>query len=243
MIVKLQPDGWEVIYQRAHGLLAVKLASHWREYERGPYWVDLLAAITQHDNNQKEVRDGSQLTQLGAPADFMVVRSSALEQARRVVDDASYQGRYVALMTSMHTSYIYRSKGENDSAFAAFLDEQKIAQKRWMLGLGLKKVEAERDYAIMQWCDRCSLILCEGEIPADARRLEVTPLPDGENSFIWQREDQALTVEPWPFATNVVEVSVEVSRLSQLEFESSDALYAALKEAPTTVRSWTFSKK
>lgn len=46
MIVNLKQSGWEVIYHRAHGLLAVKFASHWRAEERNPrYWVDLLAAI------------------------------------------------------------------------------------------------------------------------------------------------------------------------------------------------------
>ncbi len=152
MIVTLQADSWEVIYQRAHGLLAVKLASHWRGDARGPHWVELLAAITQHDNNQKEFSGRGYLNAIGAPADFMIAGGSPLEQAKTAVDDASYKGRYVGLMTSMYTPYIYRSKRESDKAFATFLDEQEALQKSWRRALRPSRGDAERDYAIMQWC-------------------------------------------------------------------------------------------
>jgi len=243
MIVTLQPGGWEVIYQRAHGLLAVKLASHWRSDERGPRWVELLAAITQHDNNQKEFGGSTYLNAIGAPADFMIADGSPLEQARQVVGDASYQGRYVALMTSMHTSYIYRHKREGDEAFAAFLNEQAALQKSWRRALGLSKGDAERDYAIMQWCDRCSLILCQNELPSDRRRLEVAVAPGGEHSYIWQRDDQSVGLEPWPFDEARFEVSVEAALLTQLRFRKDEELHAALAEAPTHVKSWVFVKE
>lgn len=243
MIVTLQADGWEIIYQRAHGLLAVKLASHWRNDERGPHWVELLAAITQHDNNQKEFGGRGYLNAIGAPADFMIAGGSPLEQAKQVVDDASYQGRYVALMTSMHTSYIYRSKLESDEAFATFLSEQEALQKRWRRALGLSKGDAERDYAIMQWCDRCSLILCQNELPSDGRRLEVAVTPGGEPSYIRQRDDKSVGLGPWPFDAARFEVSVEAALLTQLRFGSDEELHAALAAAPTHVKSWVFAKE
>lgn len=241
MIVNLRPEGWEIIYHRAHGLLAVKLASHWRQREKNPYWTELLAAITQHDNNQKEFRQDNYLTLLGAPADFMMSSGSPLEQARAVVSDASYQSRYVALMTSMHTSYIYRSRAEEEG-FAAFLTEQTELQRRWRRALGLKKAEAERHYAVMQWCDRLSLILCESELPTDSRRLEVTPLPSGERSYIWGREDGTLGLEPWPFADPQVEVAVEARTVERLQFRDDKDLQRALAEAPTQVKTWRFTE-
>lgn len=241
VIVNLTNDGWETIYQRAHGLLAVKLAAHWRQDERGPFWVDLLAAITQHDNNQKEFRGDNYLTLVGAPADFMIASGSPLEQAKSVVDDASYQGRYVALMTSRHTTTIYAAKREEEG-FATFLDEQKELQKKWQRALKLSKADVKRDYAVMNWCDRCSLILCQRELPSDSRRLEVTGLPSEETSYIWERADKTVGLEPWPFQSDRFEVGLEVSLLSQLKFASDEELRAALKDAPTEVRSWTFVK-
>ena len=243
MIVTLQADGWEIIYQRAHGLLAVKLASHWRSDERGPHWVELLAAVTQHDNNQKEFGGSTYLNAIGAPADFMIAGGSPLEQAKQVVDDASYQGRYVALMTSMHTSYIYRSKRHSDEAFAAFLSEQEALQKSWRRALKLSKRNAERDYAIMQWCDRCSLILCQSELPSNGRRLEVAVTPGGEPGYIRQRDDGSMGVEPWLFEEARFEVSVEATLLRQLQFSSDEELHAALAAAPTYIKSWVFAKE
>ncbi len=241
MIVTYTKDGWEVIYQRAHALLAAKFAYSWREQDRGSHWIDLLAAITQHDNNQPELSN-DQLTPQGAPADFMLADGSPLEQAQQVVDDASHQGRYVALMTSLHTSYIYQAKAREDPTFAAFLEEQGQAQERWRRALGLKKAEMERDYAVMQWCDRLSLILCKNELPEDERRLEVTRLPDGASSFVWQRADESVRVEPWPFGPDELELGVETSVLTQLSFKNPEVLREALDATPTRVKSWSFRK-
>lgn len=240
MIVNLQPGGWEVIYQPAHALLAVKLALHWRLSERGPYWTELLAAITQHDNQQKAFRGANYLNAIGAPADFMIADGSPLEQARSVVAEASYQGRYVALLTSMHTTHIYAAKREQDAAFAAFLDEQEAQQRAWRRALKVTKRDAERDYAVVGWCDRCSLILCRNELPSEARQLEIAATPEGEHSYIWQREDDTLEVDPWPFEDASFEVSVEAKELTQLHFDGDEALRAALTDASTQVKRWTF---
>jgi hypothetical protein len=242
MIVNLQPGGWEVIYQPAHALLAVKIASHWQLSERGPYWTELLAAITHHDNHQKAFSGTNYLTAIGAPADFMIADGSPLEQAKSVVAEASYQGRYVALLTSMHTTHIYAAKRERDAEFAAFLDEQETQQRVWRRALKLTKEDAERGYAVMGWCDRCSLILCQDELPSEGRRLEVAVTPKGAHSYIWRREDETLGVDPWPFEDAPFEVSVEAKELTQVQFGSDKALRAALAEAPTHVKRWTFAK-
>ena len=242
MIVNFINDGWEVIYQRAHALLAVKLAHTWRKQDHSSYWVDLLAAIAQHDNDQPDL-GVDQLTPQGAPADFMIASGSPLKQARQVVEDAAYQGLYVALMTSLHTSYIYRDKTESDSDFATFLEEQAQAQERWRRALGLKKAEVERDYAVMQWCDRLSLVLCKNELPEDERRLEATRMPDGKGSFVWQRADRSVGVEPWPFEPVEVEFGVETRVLTQLSFKNPEVLREALNAAPTRVKSWSFRKQ
>ena len=94
----------------------------------------------------------------------------------------------------------------------------------------------------MNWCDRLSLILCQRELPSDARRLEVAPVPGEGASFIWERPDKTVGLEPWPFREERFEVGLEVTVLSQLRFGSDEELKAALKEAPTEVRSWTFVK-
>ena len=52
MIVNSTPAGWQIIYQQAHALLAAQLAWHWAPTLPPDRWVGLLAAITQHDDEQ-----------------------------------------------------------------------------------------------------------------------------------------------------------------------------------------------
>lgn len=106
----------------------------------------------------------------------------------------------------------------------------------WRRALKLNKGDAEKDYVIMQWCDRCSLILCQDELPVDERRLEVTPLPDGTHTYIWRRADQMIGLEPWFFAGNRFEVSVGAAHLEQLRVKNDGELHAALADAPTEVK-------
>jgi Protein of unknown function (DUF3891) len=168
----------------------------------------------------------------------------------------------VALLTSMHVYELYKSKQGSSKELEVFLAELKNNQKRWRKSLGLSDKQAKADYALMLWCDRCSLILCQDEIPASERRLEVQRGPTGTHHFLWQREDKTLGVEDWPFEddssknssskngsskndsskNNEFSVSVEVHQLKQLRFESEAELRKVLREAEIEFRSWTFRK-
>jgi len=243
MIVQLTRTGWNVIYQPAHGLLATKIAYRWRRENRSPFWVDVVAAITQHDNNQRDFEGDTHLTDLGAPRSFTVDKGGVgetLEQPRRRIAEAKRQGRYVALLTSMHLTTIY-ARGQS-AEMDAFLDEQEAAQKGWRRSLGVTKAQAERDYAVMIWCDRCSLILCQEEVPQAGRRLEVQRGPDGAPHYLWEREDGTLGVDPWPFEVDDFEVGVDVTHLEQLKFASDEELLGALERAPVELRTWRFRR-
>ena len=246
MIILLTDTGWDVIYQPAHALLASKFAYYWRRSERSPYWPELLAAIAQHDNHQRGGAGEVALTDAGAPQGFTVSSGeseiSSLEQPRMVIAESLYQGRYVALLVSMHMSVLYEPKRGESKELDAFLDEQQDNQAKWRRALKVKKAQAERDYRVMIWCDRCSLILCQSQVPANNRQLEVQLTPQGEPSFLWQREDETLSVTPWLFEPDEFEISVEVSKLAQLEFASEEALELALEEATIEVKTWRFVK-
>ncbi len=94
----------------------------------------------------------------------------------------------------------------------------------------------------MQWCDRLSLILCQQELPADERFLEISKGPDGERYDIMQRQDQLVTVKPWPFEDDQFTVNVEAAQLSQVKFKNSTELSKALQNAPIEILEWTFVK-
>lgn len=245
MIVLLTDVGYDIVFQPAHGLLAAKIARHWRRAERPRHWLELLSAIAQHDNNQRDFRGRSKLTEAGAPRGFTVSSGesdlSDLAQPRRTLQDAFFQGRYAALMVSLHTSTLYEPKRGESGELDAFLDEQRDNQKRWRRDLGLRKREAEHDYRLMLWCDRASLILCQDQIPAGGRQLEVQQTPGGQQSFL-RREGDAVVVEPWPFEADEFTVEVEVHRLERLWFESDEELLDALVASEVRYRSWNLRK-
>ena len=70
MIVKYTDSGWEVITQRAHGLLAAEIAAQWKHNIRTERWTETLLAIAEHDDAQVELQRTNLLTPQGGPVDF-----------------------------------------------------------------------------------------------------------------------------------------------------------------------------
>ncbi|MFD1186310.1 DUF3891 family protein [Pontibacter rugosus] len=237
MIVNTIPEGWEVIYQQAHGMLAAQLAYHLKPELQCKNWVDTLVAIANHDNRQHTWRGKDGLTPAGAPADF-TLQPNTLEQAKKLMHDVRFQSRWVALLTSMHMSYLYESRRGESKATNAFLNDQQELQKSCRESLQQSLKETQQAYAIMQWCDRLSLILCRNELPADERQLEITTGPDGKPYFLQQQQQRWIKVEPWPFAAQQLEVQVEYRVLRQLQFKNDGELAKALHQAEVKYKKW-----
>ncbi|MEH2060656.1 MAG: DUF3891 family protein [Nostoc sp.] len=245
MIVNATPYGWKVIYHRAHALLAAQLAGHWKRQDAPVRLYETIAAISHHDDLEKEWEEDS-LTEAGAPKDFTLNtdndQNNGFQKLANLAKNARYRGRWVALLISMHISRLNEPSRGKSPAFDDFLDEQLQNQQHWRSELGIKKDEVDSAYAFMQWCDRLSLILCQQELPADERFLEISKGPDGERYDIMQRRDQLVTVKPWPFQEKQFTVNVEACDILQVKFESNAELTQALQSAPIKVLEWTFVK-
>jgi hypothetical protein len=241
MIVNYTAAGWQVIYQQAHALLAAQLLHQWPAFLPLDRWVGLLAAAAQHDDGQRRWDGHYALTPTGAPADF-TMKEFALEQATELMREAQFQGRWRSLLTSMHLSFLYEELRGQNARTDAFLDEQQQCQQRWRRELKLRKAEAQQAYALLQWCDRLSLILCRRELPEMERALEISLGPDGRRYDVRQRADQLVQVTPWPFAAPEFAVAVEASALAQLQFQTDEELSAALKAAPIETLRWTLQR-
>lgn len=243
MIVNYTPAGWQIIYQQSHALLAAQLAWQWPPFGPADRWVGLLAAITQHDDEQRPWDGHYGLTPTGAPADFTMVDFS-LEQATGVLRAARFQGQWRSLLTSMHLSFLYESMRGQNKELDAFLDEQKADQQRWRKELSISKADTQQAYDLMQWCDRLSLILCRHEIPEMGRTLEISRGPDGQR-YDLTRPDPAgpVIITPWPFAATRFTVSVEANVLTQLQFKDDAELAAHLKQGPIETLRWELAKK
>jgi hypothetical protein len=239
MIVNMQADGWEIIYHRAHALLAAQIAAHWQPSKSPLRITDTIAAISHHDDLEKEWEQ-DQLTEAGAPKDFTLEKQkTSVEKLNQHIEAALYRGRWVALLTSMHTCFLHQSKEPKD--IADFIQEQKRLQQVWLKELGVTQVEANSSYQFMKWCDRMSLILCQQQIPDNQRQLEINDGPDGRKYYI-VRSESGLSVVPWCFKEDKIKVYVETSHLSQISYKNNQELTAALKNAPRQYQEWILAK-
>lgn len=242
MITNLTENGWEVIYHRAHALLAAQLAGQWHRQDRPERLIETVAAISHHDDLEREW-EGNHLTPAGAPLDFTLDTKVDLKRLRKLTKDAQYRGRWVAMLISMHTSFLLEGKRGESADLDSFLDEQLEHQEKWRKELKISKKEAEKAYAFFQWCDRLSLILCKHELPAGQRALEISVGPDGKRYDVIETSDGNVTVKPWPFAEKQLTVNVEACYLNQMKFGDNAELTEALQTAPIKLLEWTFVKE
>jgi hypothetical protein len=243
MIVNMTKDGWDIIYQRAHALLAAQLAGQWKRTSSPVRLYETIAAISHHDDLEREWV-GSHLTENGAPLDFTLSKTTpevSLVKLKKHLEESCYRGRWVLMLISMHICYLNQNKEITYQELQDFLETQLKDQARWQQELGITKEEADRSYQFMQWCDRLSLILTQKQVPDDGRALEITHGIDQQRYDLRCLEDGHLTVEPWPFENNEFTVNVESCHLSELKYDSDEALTKALKQAPITSLEWTFT--
>ncbi|MGG6293776.1 DUF3891 family protein [Leptolyngbya sp. AN02str] len=245
MIVNLTETGWQIIYHRAHALLAAQIAGHWRRSDAPERLYETIAAISHHDDLEKE-KEHYELTPAGAPLDFTLAAGSnpddEIEQLKQHIVDARYRGRWVTFLTSKHVSFLNQGKKGSSKQWDEFLAELSQQQEEWRKELGIEKDEAERAYQFMRWCDRLSLILAQQQIPDAGRALEITSGIDGQRYDIRQLDNEYLTVEPWPFEDEQFTINVEACCLEKLKYETQQSLITALEKAPVEVLEWTFSK-
>ncbi|MDX2137529.1 MAG: DUF3891 family protein [Chloroflexota bacterium] len=243
MIVNAVSEGWEVITQRAHALLAAQLIAPWHIAERPPRWVEILAALVQHDDEENYWEQTDHLSELGSPLNFdRIGIERAMVKERRVITSAYEQDTWVGLLISRHNTYIYEDLYDTDKRLTAFLDEQADNQKRWLKQLGIKRDELEAAYTFMNWGDRLSLILCQRQLPDKERRLEITIGPGGQRYEVFQHKDGTVGLEPYPYAEDELTFSVNKRILTQPQFKDTVEFRKAVDAAPVELYTWTFKR-
>jgi len=237
MIVNYTAFGWEVITQRAHGLLAAQVAAQWKHSIRTERWIETLLAIAEHDDAQVELERGNLLTAQGGPVDF---KMKAFEQhhCSQTMDFALSKSRYIALLCSMHLGFIYGKECADNPDAAKFIKEQHAFQKQWRKELNLSVSETKRDYRLLEWCDSLSLLLCQHDNQPEARSVEISNGPEDRQYQLIQPGPGILTVEPWPFEQDHFEIYFEVRLIPQLEFKSTEQFRSAFRQAKVSEKRW-----
>lgn len=241
MIVNYIETGWEVVTQRAHGIVAAQVAMHWKAKERPKRWMETLLAIAEHDDAEVEL-DGEQLiTETGGPLNF-AMKQFDLQHCHELSMLTITKSRYIALLVSMHMEFLHRDEESSDKQAREFLERQRQMQAVWRKELGIDKKEADRIYYLLEWCDAFSLLLCRRQIQPEKRGIEISTGPDGTVYQLFETEDKVLTVDPWPFETGRFTVCFESREINQLKFDSSAEFREAFIHAAVTENEWTIIK-
>ena len=111
-------------------------------------------------------------------------------------------------------------------AVAAYLGAERALQAG--LSAGLDPAEVARNRALLRCWDSFSLALCLPHLPW---RLEGVPAAAGEATIVLDGAGEAVTVDPWPFRDDRVELACEGRRLEG-RFSDEAVLHATLAEAP-----------
>lgn len=240
MIVNNTNSGWQIIFQKAHGLLAAAIAQHWKVAQRPQRWMETLIAIADHDDNQHRWSGKFHLTAQGAPQDFSLKRCD-LQQAQSITSSAKFKSSWIALLISKHVDYLY--KEEKDKDIRGFLKEEQVFRKETLSKNKISQEALDGAYNLLHWCDRCSLILCKGQIPPDEKALEIFSGPEQEEYYISQRNnDKSVKVVPWPFEPDEFKISLETRFLASLTFKSDEELKNAIERSEIDAIEWHFRK-
>ncbi|MBB01232.1 MAG: hypothetical protein CMJ47_01150 [Planctomyces sp.] len=244
MIVTNVEQGWEIVFQTAHGVLAGAIAGHLKEEWRSKFWPYTLAAIIGHDDFKETFEEGQSVyvTEVGAPRDFQLVSMKSeqrVDENRRRLIEAYRKHRWIGLLQSQHIDNLY-SGNDVSSDLNDLLAQEKKRRPQVLKELGMKKKELAQAYETLQWCDRCSLILCQQKLPAMERKLEIMTTAAGAEYSISEPSPGTVHVDPWPFRDKQFSVELDVYCLSKLAFQDDAELEQALIGCEPEFRVWNF---
>lgn len=241
MIVNYTDKGWEVITQRAHGLMAAQIAMEWRKKDRPDRWPETILAIAEHDDASIELEADDLLTPQGGPVNFKM-KKFELEHCRRLQHFSVSKSRFIALMCSIHMTFLHQNEAENNPVVESFLNEQAKLQTKWRKELSIGKKEANRVYGLLEWCDALSLLLCQHEVQPENRVIEVSQGPDNKQYKLVQKTNGALSIKPWPFEPTSFKLNIEYRVIEKLQFKDGDEFKTEFLKAPVKEKSWTLQK-
>ena len=160
MIVNYNSLGWQIITQRAHGLLAGQICARWKLSNQPEYWFDTLVATTEHDDVYNEFEKKPLIDDNGAPINFKET-SFDLQACQRQIDMALTKSRFITLLVSRHIDFTH---GENPLA-GDFITTLKNKEKKWVKEADVTRGDLDRTYELLEFCDAFSLLICQGQVP------------------------------------------------------------------------------
>lgn len=236
MIVNYTEKGWQIITQRSHGLLAAQICAQWQEKDRPQRWIETLTATAEHDDVFNEFEDNDLLDENGAPLDFKLSEFE-LEKSQCLIDMAETKSAYNALLISRHIHFVHGSNPRSKT----FLKKLRSQEKQWLKVAETTELEVLKSYELLEFCDAFSLLLCQGLIQPEGRKIEISNGPDHKSYEMYQKGD-CLIVTPWPFVKSSFQVSYETRTIQQLSFGTAKELQTSIKATKVVTQRITLAK-
>lgn len=251
MLHREDPEGLIVITQPVHAWIAAQLARNWGNERFGAFapWEEVCLGAEQHDIGMTAWERAPTLNpRTGRPYNFMNMPVSehvrGWTQAGRL---ALVQGRYTALLTSLHGTGLYeryhdwtRDTAEEAQSVRDYLKAEYAFQEDLLGTLRDDPAYAPhataeavgRNRRLVTVWDHLSLALCHGvrtsnsvpDVPTATDPVTLTLAPIGGDPL-------QVTVDPWPFRDRSARLICEGRRLPET-FTDEAAMRAALAAAP-----------
>jgi hypothetical protein len=230
MIVNYSPTGWEIITQRSHGLLAAQICAQWRKNDQPERWVETLIATAEHDDVYNEFENENLLNENGGPVHFEATGFEK-DYCQRLMGMAETKSAYIALLVSQHIQFVHGT----DPKAGQFIKELINREKEWIRVAKSSKAEVRRGYALLEFCDALSLLICQGLIPPENRKIEISSGPDGK-AYAMHEQEGLLLIEPWPFEKDTFTLSYESRILPQLSYRNTAEFRKAVEQAEANTK-------
>lgn len=258
MLHREDPEGLIVVSQPAHAWVSGQLARAWGNGRFGAVEParEVYAGAAQHDIAWLNWETTPNLNpDSGRPYSFRdmptMTHIQLFTPAGRL---ALAYGRYVALLVSLHGTYLYkrfhdfeRDSDDDERAAREFVraGEQFEAQMIAELQADPRYAEwasdeiVDRNRRLIATWDGMSLALCLGL--NEQRSLGGIPTPSGDAEIrLTPLDERGLTisVDPWPFSAGEVALVCEGRRLTD-RYTDEEAMRAALAAAPWVTLDFT----
>lgn len=246
MIVLSHQQGWKIITQRTHGLLAAMIGFQYDIDLPTDIMLPILLAIAEHDDGVTETLADQNLTDAGAPRNFTIPVTNTktnLIPLFSLMEIANSKSQLNGLLTSLHLKFLYDGeKRKTDKGLDKFLKDQEKYRKTVLKNLRMTKTYANNLYRFLEWCDAFSLLICLEKIQPQGRKMEISLSPDGDMNTVYYKPNKEICVEPWPFKSSTFNVFYEYKIVEQLVFKSVDEFNDVCKVTQVQQAVFTFSK-
>jgi len=173
----------------------------------------------------------------GGPVDFKMC-SFRKDYAQLMMERSLSKSTYVALLTLKHMQFVHGSDPAAKTYFSSLQNEQ----KEWRKVAGVTRREIDEAYDLLEFCDAFSLLICQGLLQPEGRKMEISSGPDGKVYQVYESGPRHLKVAPWPFEKEIFTLRFESRTIEQLSFMNIAEFRKALQAAEIVGHKLTVSR-